>query len=259
MSDQETKGLISEQLAALFDGTELQEETKQKLDVIFEAAVMEKVEEEKNALIEQYDAVLEQAKQEIREEYEEKIDEYLTYVAQEWMAENRLAVEKGIRAEIAESFIEDLRAVFEAHNVEVPASKVDLVEELTGKYEEVESALNEQIEKNIKLAKFASSLQRQIIIAEMTEDLSDAQAERIKSLSESIDFENAEQFAEKVSILKEAFAKKSSPVKSADNTLVEEVAEVKEVLTEEKKEEKVFGGGNKEMSLIQSVLLGRQK
>lgn len=239
MSDQKTtdavqeEAVVQESVVSLFEGMDLTEETKQKLDVLFEAAVSEKattlLEAAKAELVEQYDTILEEAKQSIAEEYEQKIDEYLTYVAQEWMDENRLAVESGIRSEITESFIEDLRTVFESHNVMIPESKVDLYEEMKGQLEEMERSLNESIQKNIRLNRFAAELQKEMILREMTSDMSEAQAERLMSIAEDVEFSDIEQFSEKVQILKEAVSRRTGSKPAENVQLIEE-----EVVLEEK-------------------------
>lgn len=264
MTDKITDGL-NEEVLALFDGADLTEETKQKISVIFEAAVSEKVkagiETEKAQLIEQYDTLLEAAKQEIAEEYEEKIDEYISYVAQEWLTENKLAVEQGIRLEIAESFIADLKDLFEAHNVEVPESKVDLFAEMTEKLEAAEKSLNEQIQRNVELTKTVQESKRREIVAEMIEGLSDAQAEKFKSLSEDVPFVDVESFKQKIGIIKEAVGRtKPSATKQVDNhQVIEEetkVDEIKTVIVEEvaTKTEPV----KNEFGVIASVLAGRK-
>lgn len=261
MTDQKIEGL-SEQVLSLFDGIDLTEETKSSISVIYEAAVAEgvktRLEEEKAKLIEQYDQVLEEAKQEIAEEYEAKIDEYITYVAQEWMTENKLAVEQGIRTQIAESLIEDLKGVLAAHDIEIPQEKVDMVAEATKKLEDAEKALNEQVQRNAELVSANQKFQREAIVASIVEGMSEAQVERIKSLSEDIPFADADTFTSKMKVLKEAVGRvKPAAAKQVDNNaVIEEETKVTEVpvIVEEAKVE--AEKPRNEFALITSVLSG---
>ena len=140
-----------------------------------------------------------------KSELVEKVDAYLNYVVQEWMKENELAVEKGIKGEIAEDFINGLKRLFEEHYVEVPEDKFDVVEEMANRLDEMEDKLNEEVACNIQAQQDIEELQREKIISEASKDLADTQVEKLKSLSEDIDFEDSENFVEKVSTLKESY------------------------------------------------------
>lgn len=258
MTDEKIEGL-SEEVLALFNGVDLTEETKQTIMVIFEAATSEKakvlLEAEKAALIEHYDQVLEEAKQEIAEEYEAKIDEYITYVAKEWMTENRLAVEQGVRSDIAESLIAGLKEVLEAHDIEIPQEKVDMVAETTKKLSEAEQALNEQLQRNAELAAENQKFQRAAIVSEIVEGMSEAQVERIKSLSEDVPFTDVATFKTKMTIIKEAVGRVKPAAKQVDNSaVIVEETKVTDIPVVVEEVQKVEEKPRNEFSAITSVL-----
>lgn len=196
---------MEEHLNALFNGETLSEEFMNKTKTIFEAAVNERV----NALREQ---VLSEAAVVVQEEVEsavnelaERLDDYLGYVVEEWMEDNKLAVENGIRTEIAENFMAGLKELFETHYIEVPQEKYDVVDGLFAENEELETSLNEEIQKNMELQKEIIAYQAGQVFANVASDLTDMEVEKFASLAEGIDFENLEQYQEKLNVLKESY------------------------------------------------------
>lgn len=196
---------MKEDLDAMFEGQELTEEFKEKATVIFETAVNVRVEEEKAALIEQYDQSFEQAKDEIQQEISEKLDEYLDYVVEQWMDANEVAVENSLRAEIAEEFIGGLKTLFVEHNIDIPDEKVDVVEELAAKVEELEARLNETINENIELRKVSVEVEKEEVFAEVAEGLAQTQIEKLRTLAEGVEFDDVETFQKKLEIVKENY------------------------------------------------------
>jgi len=186
----------------------LSEGFQQKAAVIFEAAIKSKLSEEIDRLEDQYKTELEEATQQTRDELVEKVDGYLNYVVENWMEENKVAVETGLRTEIAESFMESLKSVFTEHYIDVPESKVDLVDDLSGQVEELEDQLNKSIEENMKLSESVETFTRDKVIAEASNGLASTEAERLKTLVEDIDFEDAESFAKKVETVKQSYFSK---------------------------------------------------
>lgn len=212
---------VTEDLKALVAAdANLSEEFKEKSEILFNAALTSRVAVETHKLEEQYQSKLDEEVQAIRSELVEKIDGYLNYVVEQWMEENELAVETGLRAEIAESFIDSLKQVFVEHYVEVPEGKADLVDGLAEQVAELEEQLQSATEKSVKLAESVEELTRDKIVREATEGMITTEAEKLKSLVEGIDFENEEAFSKKVSIVKEAHFKPA-----AVETVTEEIEE----------------------------------
>jgi hypothetical protein len=196
---------VQEDLKALVESdANLSEEFKEKASTLFEAALSARLHEEKVKLEEKYISELSEEVESIRSELVEKIDGYLNYVVEQWMEENELAVEQGIRTEIAESFMTQLQQVFVEHYIEVPQGKEDLIDDLASQVNELEEQLTATTEKSVKLAEELETLKRVQIIAEASEGLVATEAEKLHSLVEGIDFDDAESFAKKVSIVKEA-------------------------------------------------------
>lgn len=209
---------FSEDLDALVnDEATLSEDFKAKTAVIFEAAVKSKLAEEVDRLEEAYATELTEATALLSEEMVSKIDSYLNYVVENWMEENKLAVQSGLRAEIAEGFMGKLKDLFVESYVDVPDSKVDLVDELATAYEDLEESANEAIAKSIQLAEEVQDLQRVAIIRESSKDLAETQVEKLCALAADIDFVSEEAFSSKVATLKESyFAKASTPTQMID-------------------------------------------
>jgi len=184
----------------------LSDEFKQKTSVIFEAAVKSKLSEEVSRLEEQYKEELAEEVSSIKSELVEKIDSYLNYVVESWMEDNRVAIQNGLRTEIAETFMDKMKDLFVESYIDVPESKVDLVDELAGQVEELEEKLNSQTGESIKLSEELEQYKRNAIVAEAARDLADTQKEKLAELVEGIDFD--EDFASKVATIKESYFKK---------------------------------------------------
>lgn len=204
----EFDGDFSEDLNALVESeATLSDEFKAKTAVIFEAAVKSKLAEEIDRLETEYQTQLDEEVQATKEDLVEKVDSYLNYVVENWMKENELAIQSGLRAEIAEGFMEKLKDVFTESYVEVPESKIDLVDELAAANDELEEQVNEATAKALGLAEELEGYKREAIIREASRDLADTQVEKLTKLAESIDFESEEDFAAKVATLKESYFK----------------------------------------------------
>ena len=218
--DEDLNALVESE-ATLSDGF------RAKAEVIFEAAVRSKVTETVNSLEEQYKEELAEETTRIHNELVEKVDGYLNYVVENWMEENKLAIESGLRNEISESFMKALHGVFNEHYIEVPESKVDLVDDMAKRNDDLEEQLNASIENNIKLKEQVADLSKEHVINEAAADLSEAQTEKLKSLAEGVSFDNAEDFASKVATLKESYFK-AAPAETPTETveLDEETEEV---------------------------------
>ena len=190
---------------ALVGDSDLSEEFKEKAATIFEAAIKSKVKAETAKLEEEYANKLEESQESFKSELSEKVDSYLNYVVEEWMKENEIAIERGIKGEIAEDFIGGLKKLFEDHYIDVPDEKYDVLEDQASKIENLEAKLNEEIEKNVEMNKANSELKRQDIIDEASADLADTAKEKFNKLAEEVEFSNEEDFKTKVSTLKESY------------------------------------------------------
>ena len=217
-----TEQNFKEDLDALADSeATLSEGFKDKASVIFEAALKSKLGEHVERLEEQYAEELAEETSRIQNDLVEKVDGYLNYVVEQWMEDNKVAIESGLRTEIAENFMSALHGVFVENYIQVPESKVDLVDELSQKVEELEESLNEKIEDNVALKESVNGLTRDAIIRESSVGLSEAQAEKLKSLVEDVDFGDAETFATKVETIKESYFKEAKAEVIAEDTAVE--------------------------------------
>ena len=211
--DEEKKKKMKEHMTALFaDESDLSEDFKLKAETIFEAALNER----KEALEREYEDKLEESVNILRESLASKIDDYLSYVVEEWYTENKVALETGLRAEIAENFIEGLKGLFEDNYIDVPQDKCDLVSEANSKVDELTAQLNEQIEKNVELRNKVNDSATQIIFEEVSESLTDTEVDKLRSLSEGLEYETQEQYKEKLAILKENYFNKSVSVDNSD-------------------------------------------
>jgi len=200
---------FSEDLNALVESeATLSDEFKAKTAIIFETAIKSKVSAVVEQLEDEYQSRLEEELSATREDLIEKVDSYLNYVVEQWMEENQLAVEQGLRTEIAEGFMNQLKDLFVESYIDVPESKVDLVDELASTVEELEEKLNEQTEGVMEMSKKLESYQREQIIRESSRDLAETEVEKLNSLVESLDFEDEETFANKVKTVKESYFKK---------------------------------------------------
>ena len=208
---------MKEHLGSLFSGEELSEEFKDKASTVFEAAVDMRVEEIREELSEEFEATLDEEKEALAT----KLDEYLTYVVENWMKENQVAIDAGIKTDISESFMVGLKALFEEHYVTMPDAKYDLVEGLNNKIDEVEAKLNESIEKNIELSKGLIKAQCEALYESTSRDMTSTDEEKFRSMVEAVDFNSVDDFQEKLNTLKENFFESEETVVTP---LVEEFA-----------------------------------
>ena len=218
---------VSEDVNALLDGEELSEEFQEKARTIFEAALRSKVEVIREGLSAAYDKAYEEKLveevTEIKTALEERVDSYLEYVSEEWVTENRLAIESGLKSEMTESFLSGMKSLFEEHYVSIPEEKYDVLESMVEKLDEMETKLNEQIEKNIVLNSRLSESVADGIFDEVTEGLALSQKEKLASLTESVEFESAKTYREKLEMLKESYFSAKKAPKAQTENLSEEV------------------------------------
>ena len=219
------KGL-KEDIDALLQGEDLSEEFVSRATTIFEAAVMSRVEEIAEEVEAQLHEQFEQAVEELKEDFAAKIDDYLNYMVEEWMKDNELAIESGLRAEIVEDFIGGLHNLFKEHYIDIPEEKVDVVQEMADKVEELEAKLNEEISRSVEFKKEINEHKKVQAVQAVCEGLTQTQVEKLKSLAESVEFTTEEEFTEKVNTLKEAYA--PSNVKAGEKSALEEGVEVPE-------------------------------
>jgi hypothetical protein len=218
--DVEFDGDFSEDLSALVESeATLSEEFKAKTAVIFEAAVKSKIATEINRLEEEYATQLDEEVTSIKTDLVEKVDSYLDYVVEQWMEDNKLAIQSGLRTEVAEGFMNKLKDLFVESYVDVPESKVDLVDELATAHEELEESYNDAVAKAIEIAEELETYKRKDIIREASRDLAETQVEKLTSLAESVEFESEEAFAANVATLKESYFKQE---KTATSLIAEE-------------------------------------
>ena len=224
------KKKMKEDVDALFaDDSTISEEFKSKVSTIFEARVEDRVTQIEEEIETRYAGMLEEAVESVKADLTEKVDDYLSYVVEQWMEENEIAIESGLRAELTEDFIGGLRNLFAEHYIDVPAEKVDLVDELAGKVEELESKLNEEIERGVSYAKALVESRKNEIAREIGEGLTATQAEKIKTLAESVEFSTEDEYKSKLETLRENYFP-SGTKKATEAQLNEQFEE-----TEEKK------------------------
>ena len=228
---------VEDDVEALVSGEEgLSEEFKKKASTIFEAAVHAKVVDEVNKRMEEQAKEVDASKDEFQKELTEKVDGYLTYVVEEWMKENELAIERGIRSELVEDFMSGLKTLFTEHYIDLPEEKVDMVDDLFTKVEELEGSLDEEINRGVELQKELAQYKKTDALKSATKDLADTDSEKIEKLAEGIEFENTEQYIEKLNVLKESYFPKSDAVTS-EITETDETIEVQSEETPEKLDE----------------------
>jgi hypothetical protein len=202
----EFKSRMKEDVNALFgDDSTISEDFKSKAVTIFEARVIDRVTQIQEEIESQYADMLEEAVETIKQDLTEKVDDYLNYVVEQWMEENEIAIESGLRSEITEDFIAGLRNLFAENYINVPEDKVDLVEELAAKVEDLETKLNEEIETNIEYKKALTEAFKEQLTVGVCEGLTATQVEKLKSLAESVDFSTEEEFVEKLETLRENY------------------------------------------------------
>lgn len=223
---------VKEHVDALVAGDDsLSEEFKQKAAVVFETAIKSKVKEIAEDIQADYDKKLTEETSKSKDELVEKVDSYLAYVVEEWMKENELALERGIKGEIAEDFIGGLKKLFEDHYIDVPDEKYNVLEDQSSKIEELNKKLNESIEKNVELSKENGKLQRQDIIDEASKELAETQKEKFNKLAEEVEYSNEEDFKSKVATIKESYFGKKESTSEIDDVAAESNAEQPQDLT----------------------------
>jgi len=221
---------MEEDVNALLGGEDLSEEFREKAKTIFEAAINAKVAAVKEEIQAEYDAKLEEGVAEARAELSERVDSYLEYVADEWFTENQLAVETGLKTEMTESFLEGMKSLFEEHYVSIPEEKYDVLHSMVEKLDDMETKLNEQIEKNIGLNKRLAESVADGIFESISDGLAATQKEKLASLAESVEFESEEEYRDKLETLKESyFPAKSQSSAAKTETLSEGVESAPEV------------------------------
>jgi BMFP domain-containing protein YqiC len=196
---------MKEHIDAMFNGEDLSEEFKEKATTIFEAAIHARINEEVERLEEQYAAQVEEAVGEIAEEITSKLDDYLNYCVEQWMKENEVAIEHSLKSEITEDFMDGLKNLFAENYIEIPEDKLNVLEQLTAKVEELEDKLNSQISENIELSKSISQYNVQEIFAEVSEGLVMTQVEKLRQLAEGIDYDSVDNYKKKLLLVKENY------------------------------------------------------
>jgi len=233
IEEEEEKIDIEADVAALIEGEELSEEFQAKAKTIFEGAIRSKVATIKEDLQEAYAQALVEELDEIKKGLTERVDSYLEYVCDEWFQENALQVETGLKSEMTESFLEGMKSLFEEHYVTVPEEKYDVLNSMVDKLDEMESKLNEQIDRNVALNRRLAESNADGVFASVSEGLADTQKEKLASLAENVEFESETDYREKLETLKESyFPSKTSAPKNTSENLSEEVS-TDEVISEE--------------------------
>jgi hypothetical protein len=228
MNKEEAEGqqaVFAEDIAAMFaDDSTISEEFKSKAATIFEARVLDRIQQIEEETEAKYAGMLEEAVESIKSDLTEKVDDYLSYVVEQWMEENQIAIESGLRSEMTEEFIAGLRNLFAEHYIDVPADKVDLVEELATKVEELENKLNEEIEHGVSIKKSLIESLKVEVTREVCEGLTATQVEKIKSLAESVEFSTEDEYKEKLETIRENYFP-SGVKKASESHLQEEVTD----------------------------------
>jgi len=238
---------IEDYLSELLDEDGLSESFREKLATIFEAALSDRISFIENAMQESFNEALNSQVETISEELSEKLDEFLSYVVNEWTEENRVAIERGIKAEIAESFMEGLKSLFESHYIEMPEEKVSVVDELLDAKNELEEQLNSQLIINMELKKERDANIAKTIFVENCNGLTDTEVEKYYSLVENVEFETAEQFSNKLSTIRESFFRRNYTAPSI------EAQTTNEMLTEDVNEVSHSGGADPLMEAYSRV------
>ena len=224
---------VEEDVQALFTGEELSEEFQEKARTIFETAIKTKVAEVKEQIEAQYEEALIEEVQSIKSELTERVDAYLEYVADEWIAENALAIEHGLKTEMTESFLAGMKSLFEDHYVSIPEDKYDVIESMVDKLDEMETKLNEQIQRNVALNKRLAESVSDVIFAEVSEGLALSQKDKLASLAENVEFDSEANYREKLVKLRESyFPTNAGTQRSKTETVSEEVASEEQMIQE---------------------------
>jgi hypothetical protein len=216
---------IEEDVNALLAGEELSEEFQEKARTIFEAAIKSKVAEIKENLQATYEEALVEEVQAVKSELVERVDAYLEYVADEWVSENALAIEAGLKTEMTESFLQGMRGLFEDHYVTIPEERYDVIESMVDKLDEMEEKLNEQIERNVALNKRLAESVTDVIFAEVTEGLALSQKDKLASLAENVEFDSESSYREKLVTLRESYFPSNKSEASTQRNTIDNLAE----------------------------------
>ena len=217
---------IEDDVNALLGGEELSEEFKERAKTIFEAALNSKIKEIQETLEIQYEQKLNEEKEELKVSLQERVDSYLEYVAEEWMTENQLAIEHGLKTEMTESFLSGMKSLFEEHYVTIPEDKYDVLESMVDKLDEMESKLNEQIERNVALNQRLAESTSDVILADVSEGLALSQKEKLASLASNVEFESETDYREKLVKLKESYFPSKTSAPSAHSETISEGTQV---------------------------------
>ena len=216
---------LSDDVKALVSSdADLSEEFKEKAATIFETAVKTRIQEQVKVLESQYEEKLSKETDTVKEAMVEKVDSYLNYVVEEWMKENELAVERGIRTEIAEDFITGLKDLFKEHYIDVPEEKYNVLEDLTNQGKDLEAKLNEQIEKNVNLSKDVTESTKVKVLADVSADLAETEKEKFAKMAENVEFDSADKFREKLETVKESYFPKTKIEEATSKDEVDSVA-----------------------------------
>ena len=251
VNEEEVTLNVEEDLAALFGGEELSEEFQEKARTIFEAAVNSKVNEIQEAMTEEYEKTLTEHLEGVKSELIERTDAYLEYVSDEWLKENAIEVEHGLKTEMTESFLQGMKGLFEDHYVSIPDDKYDVLESMVNKLDDMEGKLNEQIEKNISLNKRLGESTADGIFSEVSEGLAETQKEKLHSLAEGIEFEGEDAYREKIVTLRESYFPSNSKTKVSSNK--------SETISEGIANEEIVDNGRAMNSYLSALNLGGKK
>ena len=216
---------IEDDVNALLGGEELSEEFKEKAKTIFEAALNSKVKEIQETLEVQYEEKLQEAREELKSSLQERVDSYLEYVSQEWIEENTLAIEHGLKTEMTESFLGGMKSLFEEHYVTIPEDKYDVLESMVEKLDDMETKLNEQIDKNIGLNKRLGESTASNILESVSEGLAATQKEKLASLAESVEFESEDEYRGKLEVLKESYFSRTATESAKETSKAQTLSE----------------------------------
>ena len=216
---------IEDDVNALLGGEELSEEFKEKAKTIFEAALNSKVKEIQETLEVQYEEKLQEAREELKASLQERVDSYLEYVSQEWLDENTLAIEHGLKTEMTESFLGGMKSLFEEHYVTIPEDKYDVLESMVEKLDDMETKLNEQIDKNIGLNRRLGESTASNILESVSEGLAATQKEKLASLAESVEFESEDEYRGKLEVLKESYFSRTATESAKETSKAQTLSE----------------------------------
>jgi len=222
---------VKEHIDAIFNNEDLSEDFRTKASTIFEAAVQAQLQEEKTKLEEQFDTLLVQAKEELQADLVEKLDQYTTYAAEQWMEENRVAIESALKSEITEDFINGLKGLFTEHYIEIPEDKVDVLGQMAEKVQELEDKLNSAINENMELKGQVDESVRERILADVSEGLAATQVEKLAALAEGVDFDNSDNFKKKLELVKENYFPSTNSSKQLNEEAEDEALALNEETT----------------------------